>query len=368
MSKDIQPYEQKQDASLAPVEVASSRASQEVQGQIVMAKKFPRDLVTAQTRILEACRRKGLADAALYSYPKGGTQVTGPSIRLAEMMAQCWGNMDFGIVELEQRKGESSVMTYAWDLETNTRQTKVFTVPHTMKARGEIKTLTDPRDIYEHVANQGARRLRACILGIIPGDIQDSAIEACKKTLAGDGSVPLLDRVRKMIVAFAEFAITPEMIAERMAHNIEAIDETELLNLRGIFVSLRDGASSREQWFNVGDEAPASDNPDDLTAGKKTKPKKKPPAAKKEPELEVKGDAADKALALAMQLAKVKLDECGLAAINDHATKLVDAVALGLAFDLNETMTTEMWTQVTETIKGLAAQEIEDAVKDTTGG
>ena len=75
--------------------------------------------------------------------------VTGPSIRLAEVLAQNWGNLDFGIVELEQRFGESSMLAYAWDLETNTRQTKVFTVKHKRRARGADVSLTDPRDIYE---------------------------------------------------------------------------------------------------------------------------------------------------------------------------------------------------------------------------
>ncbi|PWW19485.1 hypothetical protein DFO73_12055 [Cytobacillus oceanisediminis] len=62
-------------------------------------------------------------------------------------------------------------MAYAWDLETNVRQEKVFTVKHSRKAKGSITKLDDPRDIYELVANNGARRLRSYILGIIPGDI-----------------------------------------------------------------------------------------------------------------------------------------------------------------------------------------------------
>ena len=154
----------------AMVEVASGRAAQEVQGQIIMAKKFPRDIFLSEKRILEACSRKGLAELAFYSYPRGGKQVCGPSIRMAEMLAQNWGNMDSGVIELEQRDGESTVMAYAWDLETNTRDTKIFTVKHEYKAKEQIKKLTDPRDIYEYVANQGARRKRACILSIIPGD------------------------------------------------------------------------------------------------------------------------------------------------------------------------------------------------------
>lgn len=154
-------------------EMMISRQAQEVQAAMVIAKKFPRDEVESFNRILRACQRKRLAEGAMYEYPRSGTKVTGPSIRLAEAMAQNWGNIDFGILELEQKSGESQVMAYAWDLETNTRQTKVFSVPHMRGTKRGNVPLTDPRDVYEMVANQGARRLRACILGVIPGDVVD---------------------------------------------------------------------------------------------------------------------------------------------------------------------------------------------------
>ena len=157
-------------------EMVVSRQAQEVQAAMVIAKKFPRDEVDSYNRIMRSCQRASLAEQSMYEYPRGGTKVTGPSIRLAEAMAQNWGNLDFGIIELEQKNGESQVMAYAWDLETNTRQTKIFSVPHVRGTKKGNVPLTDPRDIYEMVANQGARRLRACILGIIPGDVIDAAI------------------------------------------------------------------------------------------------------------------------------------------------------------------------------------------------
>ena len=63
---------------------------------------------------------------------------------------------------------------------------------------------TDPRDIYEMVANQGARRLRACILGIIPGDVVGASVEECQKTLTTGNDEPLIDRIRKGIKMFED--------------------------------------------------------------------------------------------------------------------------------------------------------------------
>lgn len=232
--------------------IASAQASRqmaEVQSAMVIAKRFPRDETAAISRIVNSCKRIGLAEAAMYSYPRGGQQVTGPSIRLAEAMAQAWGNLDFGIVELEQRQGESVVMSYCVDLETNTRQTKVFTVKHERdKKTGNVK-LTDSRDIYEMTANQGARRLRACILGVIPGDVQDTAIAQCEATIKKGSGEPLIDRVRKMVIAFSDYSVTQAMLEKRIGHKIDATNEAEFVSLRKIYTSIRDGASSREQWF-----------------------------------------------------------------------------------------------------------------------
>src|SRR5690606_5467319 len=87
----------------ALVETASQREIAEVQAAMAIAKRFPRDPIAAMDRILQACTRPTLAEGALYSYSRGGSEVSGPSIRLAEVAAQSWGNIQFGIRELEQR-------------------------------------------------------------------------------------------------------------------------------------------------------------------------------------------------------------------------------------------------------------------------
>ena len=41
---------------------AVARATQEIQASLVIAQRFPRDEIRAKTRIMEACKRKGLAE------------------------------------------------------------------------------------------------------------------------------------------------------------------------------------------------------------------------------------------------------------------------------------------------------------------
>ncbi len=233
-------------------EMVVSRQAQEVQAAMVIAKKFPRNEVDSYNRIMRSCQRKSLAEQSMYEYPKGGTKVTGPSIRLAEAMAQNWGNIDFGIIELEQKNGESQVMAYAWELETNTRQTKIFSVPHVRETKKGNVELTDPREIYEMVANQGARWLRACILGIIPGDVQDAALEQCRETLAKGEKEPLIDRVRKMAKAFEDaYSITLPMIEKYLGCNSEAFSENDFIRLKNVYKSLREGMAKREDYFEI---------------------------------------------------------------------------------------------------------------------
>lgn len=237
----------------AMLDTQMSRQAQEVQAAMIIAKKFPRDENQAFQRIIKACQRKSLAEEACYVYKRGDSLITGPSIRMAEALAQNWGNIDFGVLELEQHNGESTVMTYAWDLETNARSSKVFTVKHERHVgkgdNKEIKLLTDPRDIYEMTANQGARRLRACILAVIPGDIVEAAVSECERTMAGKTAEPLIDRVRKMVVAFGEYGVSQEMIEARLGHNLDATIEQELVQLRKIYQTIRDGMGKREDYF-----------------------------------------------------------------------------------------------------------------------
>ena len=262
--------------SVQNVEMAAAvgRAVAEVKASMLCAKQFPRDEVAAFARLMKSCKRPGLAEASMYEYERGGTKVTGPSIRLAEAAAQAWGNLTFGIVEVEQRKGEdgigeSVIEAYAHDLETNTRQVKRFHVRHVRDTRSGSKLLTDGRDVYELVANQGARRLRACILGVIPGDVIDSAVAECEKTLRGANTEPLADRIRKMISMFGEVGVSQAAIEAKLCHKVDACSEQEVSRLGKTWRAIKDGMTTpAEQFPSLATEAKKAD---DTTAGQSLK-------------------------------------------------------------------------------------------------
>ena len=237
------------------VAIEASRAIAEAQGKLVIAKRFPRDEVTAYAKAMEACQRPAMAEKAFYSFPRGGQTIEGPTIRFAEELARCWGNIDYGIKELSQDEGKSEMQAYAWDLETNAQSVQNFTNLHQREVGKKMQVLTSLRDIYENNANMATRRLRARILAILPGWVVEDAIAECKKTLAGNNDTPLIDRVKKMVVQFAKLGVTKEQLEGRLKRKIETMTADDFVEYTGIFNAIKQGESKVAEWFDAPAEA-----------------------------------------------------------------------------------------------------------------
>lgn len=231
------------------VAIEASRAIAEAQGKLVIAKRFPRDEVQAYAKAMEACQRPTMAEKAFYSFPRGGQTVEGPTIRFAEELARCWGNIDYGIKELSQDEGKSEMQAYAWDLETNAQSIQNFTNPHQREVGKKMQTLTSLRDIYENNANMATRRLRSRILAILPSWFVEDAIAECKKTLAGQNDLPLVDRVKKMVVQFAKLGVTQEQIEGRLKKKIDTMNADDFVEYVGIYNAIKNGESKISEWF-----------------------------------------------------------------------------------------------------------------------
>ena len=237
------------------VAIEASRAIAEAQGKLVIAKRFPRDEVAAYAKAMEACQRPKMAEKAFYAFPRGGQTVKGPTIRFAEELARCWGNIDYGIKELSQDDEKSEMQAYAWDLETNAQSVQNFTNPHQREQGKKMVTLTSQRDIYENNANMATRRLRARILAILPSWFVEDCIAECEKTLAGQNDTPLVDRVKKMVVQFARFGVTQEQIEHRLKRKIDTMNVDDFTEYIGIYNAIKQNESKVSDWFEAEKEA-----------------------------------------------------------------------------------------------------------------
>ncbi len=231
------------------VAIEASRAVAEAQGKLLIAKKFPRNETEAFAKAIQSCQRLGLASKAFYSYPRGKETVTGVTIRFAEELARCYGNLDYGIKELSNSDGQSEMQAYCWDLETNTMSLQNFTNKHIRESKYGNTELKSQRDIYELNANMGARRLRSRILAILPPDLVEECIQECRRTLAGDNSTPIIDRINKMVVAFQKIGVSKEQLEKRLNHTVESVTEEELVELTGIYNGIRTKETKVSEWF-----------------------------------------------------------------------------------------------------------------------
>ena len=235
-------------------EYQESKALSEIKGKMILARQFPRNPDWSVQSALEECKRPELAACAQYEFPRGDSVVKGPSIRLVEVLARCWGNIDFGVDEIEAQDGSTVIKAYAWDLETNVSDEKTFSVKHERSTKSKTYKLTDSRDIYEMVANQGARRKRACILSVLPGWYVDAAVAACEKTLEDSmskGGKSIEDLRAEMIAAFAAFGITEEQIAGKIGKEIDKLNKTDIVKLSKLYSAINDGFVKPQQAFGA---------------------------------------------------------------------------------------------------------------------
>lgn len=234
--------------------VEQSRAIAEVQGAIIVAQRVPRNVAAAVTAMEESCKQKFLAEKAFFSFRRGGGTVAGLSVYLARELARCWGNVQYGVDELrrDDEHGQSELLAWAWDVQTNTRVSTKFIVPHmrdrSMEKGGPVR-LTDMRDIYENNANSGARRVRECIVNILPAWFVDTAKDLCTKTLQDGGGVPLQKRVADTIANFAKLGITQQQLEKKQGRGSNAWTEMDVAQLHVIGRSIHNGELEREEAF-----------------------------------------------------------------------------------------------------------------------
>lgn len=236
------------------VAIMSSKETQEIQASLVIAKQFPRDVAHCLEAIKVSCGRPRLAEQALYSFSRGGTDITGPSIRLAEAIAQHYGNLEFGWREINRGVdpdgvGYSDVVSFAWDLQTNVRRPQNFRVRHWRDTKKGGYPLKDERDIYELLANMAQRRVRACIIAVVPGDIFDEAVAQCEATLKATADTSP-ENLRKIVKAFSEYGVTQQQIEARIQRKLESITPAQVVQLKKIYSSLKDGMSTPGDWFD----------------------------------------------------------------------------------------------------------------------
>jgi hypothetical protein len=261
-------------------------AKYEMVAMFEAAMRKPRDENVCIERLMTACKRPGFADAATWSFPRGGQQLSGPSVQLARGIAQAWGNIRKGQRILGMDDHEIHLGAFAHDVERGLLETAEAKVKKLVQRKNKKTGVTewvapDERDLRELVNRHSAILERNCLLKIVPADVVDLALERCAKTLLEEQNGKLSknreDTIRDIVLAFAEFGVKREHLEGHIGHTLDTIAPEELVSLRNIYRSIKDGNTRTADHFDLGVAVtkPAGDaaQPIDLSKAKSVPPK-----------------------------------------------------------------------------------------------
>ena len=83
----------------------------------------------------------------------------------------------------------------------------------------------------------------------------EDAVAECKRTIAGKNDTPLIDRVKKMVVAFSAFGVTQEQIERRLKRKTDTMTAEDFVEYTGIYNAIKQGESKISDWFAAEPEA-----------------------------------------------------------------------------------------------------------------
>lgn len=252
-----------------------AKLAMQVQARYAIAARNPRDVMAARTRLLHECDRYRFAEIARYARPQGrvfnrATQqweeniIRGPSVRFAESAQRAFGNMSVDVWTTYDDELKRAVRVEVTDYESNITLSKEVTVEKTVerkKLKTDDKGATIPPigsrpnsygdTVYLYPATDDEVRVkeealvskvrRNLIIQQIPRDIVDDAMDRVEQVLArGIKDDPDAER-KRLADAFAGIGIQPDQLADYLGQPIASVAPADLVNLRAVFVAIKDG-------------------------------------------------------------------------------------------------------------------------------
>ena len=262
---------------------AIALAKSEVEAQLDAAHKyrralsaFTRDLLTMATLSVD------VAESCIYSLPRAGKNIPGPSVRLAEMAATAWGNLHLGCRVVDTTDTEIVAQGVAWDLERNVRITT-----ETRRRITDNRNKRYNADMITMTGNAAASiALRNAIFRVIPRAYINAVYEKVRKVAVGDAKT-LADKRADVLARLQKIGIAePRVLAAVEVKSIEDIGIDQLETLIGLGSAVKAGERSIDDAFPMPVTAPAATDgkPEGrrMPLGNKTQPPTKPADPKQE--------------------------------------------------------------------------------------
>lgn len=229
---------------------AMSQAKGEVDVQIATAKRFPRSIKAFREKAESlATLDEETASSCFYTLParKGGNgqSITGPSARMAEIIAISWGNIREQACIVDDDGEFITSQGRCWDLESNVAV--AIDVKRRVTDKSGKRYSADMIVTTSNAANSIA--LRNSVFKVVPMALWKPIYEKARKVAIGDATT-LLDRRAKMIAHFGKMGVKPEQICLAVEKaSIEDITVDDLGILVGLATALKDGDTTIDEAF-----------------------------------------------------------------------------------------------------------------------
>lgn len=234
---------------------STAMAIREVEASIIVAKRFPRSIDECWAKLMQSCKRQSFAKKASYSYPRGGTQITGPSVNLARIAGQCYGNIRYGVDITRDDDENRSIVGWAWDVENNVRASYPDHFKKLIFRKKGGWVVPDERDLRELTNRRGAIVVRNALIHVMPNDFIEDAEAMCLKTLKDNIKDPEGEK-KHLILEFDKIGVSVEMLTSYLKTDKWGPDN--LVTLQGILTAIGDGSGKRDDYFRKEQEPPVN--------------------------------------------------------------------------------------------------------------
>lgn len=237
--------------NIAPADSAVIRAQESamIDIQIATAKQFPRNVTKATSEAIAiVSRNKETASACHYSVPRGGKQVAGPSVHLAKIIAQKWGNLRIQARVINVDAKHVTSQATCFDLESNIAiqvEVKRSIMTRTGRMSEDMITVTG------NAAN--AIALRNAVFNVVPRGVVDEVYNAAKAAITGDISDAnkfLVERDKIFTRCKDAYNLTEaEVLSALGKASINQVTGNDLITLIGIGTAINEGDTTIDEAF-----------------------------------------------------------------------------------------------------------------------
>lgn len=232
----------------------------EIDLMISTAKAYPRSVEQSiEYAEMLATLDEETAQSCFYVLPrkdKDGVRVEikGPSIRLAEIMANAWGNLHAATRIVENDGKHITAEGVAWDLQSNVKvamQNKVSIIFGAKGGKGGYVANADMQTMLSNAAS--AKALRNAIFKVIPKALVNRVCNKAMIASVGDTkSASILAKVTEVFSKLAKMGIEKDRILEYYGRStLNDITADDLRSLIGVGTAIKDKMISIDEVFSV---------------------------------------------------------------------------------------------------------------------